>query len=39
MPGGREGDQSVKELPVPECFQWVPEEVRGQGGGYEVDQM
>jgi len=37
--GGKKDDKALQELPVPERFKWVPEEVRGLGPGYDVGQM
>ena len=37
--GGHKDDASLKELPVPERFQWVPEAVRKGGPAYSVGQM
>jgi len=37
--GGKKDDKALQELPVPEKFKWVPEEVRGLGPGYDVGQM
>jgi predicted dehydrogenase len=37
--GGHKEDKTLQELPVPERFKWVPEEVRGLSEGYDVGQM
>ena len=37
--GGKKDDKALAELPVPERYKWVPEEVRGLGPGYDVGQM
>jgi predicted dehydrogenase len=37
--GGHKDDKTLQELPVPERFKWVPEEVRGLGEAYDVGQM
>ena len=37
--GGHKDDKALTELPVPERFKWVPEEVRGLGAAYDVGQM
>jgi len=37
--GGKKDDKALQELPVPEKFKWVPEEVRGLGPPYDVGQM
>jgi predicted dehydrogenase len=37
--GGRKDDKALTDLPVPERYKWVPEEVRGLGQGYDVGQM
>jgi predicted dehydrogenase len=37
--GGHKDDKALKELPVPDRFKWVPEEVRGLGAAYDVGQM
>ena len=37
--GGKKDDKALVELPVPERFKWVPEEVRGLGPAYDVGQM
>jgi len=37
--GGKKDDKTLQELPVPERFKSVPEEVRGLGPGYDVGQM
>jgi len=37
--GGHKDDKELKELPVPERFKCVPEEVRGLGPAYDVGQM
>ena len=37
--GGHKDDKALQELPVPERFKWVPEEVRGLGPSYDVGQM
>lgn len=37
--GGKKDDKALQELPVPERFKWVPEEVRGLGAAYDVGQM
>ena len=37
--GGKKGDKALQELPVPDRFKWVPEEVRGLGPSYDVGQM
>jgi predicted dehydrogenase len=37
--GGKKDDKALQELPVPERFKWVPEEVRGLGPSYDVGQM
>lgn len=37
--GGKKEDKELKELPVPEQYKWVPEEVRGLGPSYDVGQM
>jgi len=37
--GGRKGDKSLQELPVPERLKWVPETVRKVGRAYDVGQM
>ena len=37
--GGHKDDKALQELPVPERFKWVPEEVRNGGPAYDVGQM
>lgn len=37
--GGHKDDKALQELPVPERFKCVPEEVRGLGAAYDVGQM
>lgn len=37
--GGKKGDKTLTELPVPERLKWVPEEVRKVGRAYDVGQM
>jgi predicted dehydrogenase len=37
--GAKKDDQALQELPVPERFKCVPEEVRGLGPAYDVGQM
>jgi len=37
--GGKKDDKALVELPVPERFKSVPEDVRGLGQGYDVGQM
>ena len=37
--GGHKDDKTLQELPVPERFKWVPEEVRDGGAAYDVGQM
>ncbi len=37
--GGKKDDKALQELPIPEKFKWVPEEVRALGPGYDVGQM
>ena len=37
--GGRKDDKSPQELPVPDRFKWVPEDVRKGGPSYDVGQM
>ena len=37
--GGHKDDKALQELPVPERFKWVPEEVRNGGASYDVGQM
>ena len=37
--GGKKDDKALLELPVPERFKRVPEEVRGLGPAYDVGQM
>jgi predicted dehydrogenase len=36
--GGQKGDKALQELPVPERFKWVPEDLR-TGPAYDVGQM
>jgi len=37
--GGKKDDKALQELPVPDRFKTVPEEVRGLGPSYDVGQM
>jgi predicted dehydrogenase len=37
--GGKKDDKALQELPVPEHYKTVPEEVRGLGPSYDVGQM
>lgn len=37
--GGKKDDKALKELTVPEKYQWVPAPVRASGPGYDVGQM
>jgi predicted dehydrogenase len=37
--GGRKDDKTLQELPVPDRFRWVPEEVQKAGAAYDVGQM
>ncbi len=37
--GGKKDDSTLQELPVPDRYKWVPEEVRGLGPSYDVGQM
>jgi predicted dehydrogenase len=37
--GGKKGDKSLQELPVPDRLKWVPESVRKVGRAYDVGQM
>jgi predicted dehydrogenase len=37
--GGHKDDAKLQELPIPDRFKWVPEEVRQSGSGYDVGQM
>jgi predicted dehydrogenase len=37
--GGKKDDKSPQELPVPDRFKWVPEDVRKGGASYDVGQM
>jgi predicted dehydrogenase len=37
--GGRKDDKTMRELPVPDRFTWVPERVREAGAAYDVGQM
>ena len=37
--GGRKDDKAPQELPVPDRFKCVPDEVRSSGAGYDVGQM
>jgi predicted dehydrogenase len=37
--GGHKDDKTLQELPVPDRFKWVPEEIRGLGAAYDVGQM
>ena len=37
--GGKKDDKALQELPVPEQYKTVPEEVRGLGPSYDVGQM
>ena len=37
--GGHKDDKTLQELPVPDRFKWVPDEVRGLGAAYDVGQM
>ena len=37
--GGKKDDKALTELPVPERYKCVPEEVRGLGPAYDVGQM
>jgi len=37
--GGRKDDKALTEIPVPEKYKWVPEDVRNAGPSYDVGQM
>ena len=37
--GGKKDDKTLQELPVPERFKTVPEEIRNGGPSYDVGQM
>jgi predicted dehydrogenase len=37
--GGRKDDKALQEIPVPERYKWVPEDVRNAGPSYDVGQM
>ena len=37
--GGKKDDKALQELPVPERFKCVPEEIRNGGPAYDVGQM